>query len=405
VRAEPGGTTLQASYDAANRLSTVTAGGNALTLDYSGVQADGSNRPAVSTDQFGNQVTYGYDASTGRLGSMTLPGGNKIVYQYDATGRLAKVADWLGDFALYKYDGTGLVTSITISAGPVTVYQYDSASNLRSLVSAGVDGSVLAGYRYTVDANGNRVSSSALEPSTQGLSIVPGVLTYNATNRLTTGAAGQTYRYDASGRLTAIDGPGATTFTYDPFGRLTAAGTTQYAYDSRGLRVERNAGGTVRRFVYDLSGARPRVAMETDGANNPVAYYVWGVGLLWKVTAAGQIYFYHFDGDGNVVALSSPAVGVVNRYRYDPLGNVMASDESVENTFRARGQSGWVDDGDGLLYADGNYYAPDLRRFLPGTVNLDPPIPAAIVPRFTGAGACFLDGVADCDLATGRRTR
>ena len=44
--------------------------------------------------------------------------------------------------------------------------------------------------------------------------------------------------------------------------------------------------------------------------------------------------------------LSSPASGVVNRYRYDPLGNLMASDESVENSFRSMGQSGWVDDGD-----------------------------------------------------------
>ena len=76
--------------------------------------------------------------------------------------------------------------------------------------------------------------------------------------------------------------------------------------------------------------------METDGSNNPVAYYIWGSGLLWKVHAPGQIYFYHFDGDGNVVALSSPTSGVVNRYRYDPLGKLMASDESVENSFRAR---------------------------------------------------------------------
>jgi hypothetical protein len=105
------------------------------------------------------------------------------------------------------------------------------------------------------------------------------------------------------------------------------------------------------------------------------------------------------------VALSSPSAGVVNRYRYDPLGNLMASDESVENSFHARGQSGWVDDGNGLLYADGNYYAPELRRFLTGTVRLDPPNPTSFLPQFSGGSACFLDGVADCDLAAGRSTR
>ena len=49
---------------------------------------------------------------------------------------------------------------------------------------------------------------------------------------------------------------------------MTAGSATQYAYDGLGLRAERNAGGTVRRFVYDLSGDKPRVLMETDGSQN-----------------------------------------------------------------------------------------------------------------------------------------
>jgi YD repeat-containing protein len=404
-RTDPGGVTLQASYDPRNRLSSVSASGANANFDYSGVQADGSGRPSTSTDQFGNTVSYSYDPATGRLGSLTFPGGNKVTYQYDTTGRLAKVTDWLGDFALYKYDPTGLISSVNISSGPVTIYQYDAASNLRAVVGAGLDGSVVAGYRYTVDPNGLRLTASAREPSSQGLSISPGTLTYNAANRLTLGPSGETYRYDSSGRLIAVEGPTATTFAYDAFGRLTSAGNTQYSYDVNGLRVERNSGGSVRRFVYDVSGGRPRVIMETDGSNNPVAYYVWGLGLLWKITAAGQIYFFHFDGDGNVVALSSPTAGVVNRYRYDPLGKLMASDESVENSFHALGQNGWVDDGDGLLYADGNYYSPDLRNWLPGTIVLEPPNPAAIMPRFPGAGNCFFNGLTDCEAAAGRRTR
>jgi len=404
-RTEPTGTTLQASYDARNRLSTVSGAGNTLSFDYSGTQADATGRVSVSGDQFGDIVSYTYDPATGRLGSLTFPGGNKVTYQYDATGRLAKVTDWLGDFAVYKYDSTGLVSSINNSSGPVTIYQYNTASYLTAIVSAGTDGKVVAGYRYTVDANGLRSNASDLEPSSSALSVTPGALTYNATNLLTVGAGGQTYRYDASGRLVNIDGPGAAALAYDAFGRLITAGNTQYSYDTNGLRVERNSGGTVRRFVYDLSGSRPRVIMETDDANNPVAYYIWGLGLLWKVTASGQIYFFHYDGDGNVVALSSPSSGVVNRYRYDPLGRLMASDESVENSFRQMGQTGWVDDGDGLLYGDGNYYSPDLRRTLPGTVMLEPPNTAAIVPRFAGAGACFFDGLTDCEASAGRRTR
>ena len=400
ARTDPGGATLQASYDVQNKLVGASAGSGNLTLNSAGIERDTLNRVGAATDSFGNRLGYNYDAA-GRLSALTLPAGS-ITYQYDSAGRLAKVSDWLGDFAIYKYDAAGLVTGISISSGPVVAYQYDAASNLRAVISAGSDGTVIAGYRYTLDANGNRISSSAAEPSTAALPLTSTSILYDAANHVKSGG-GQTYRYDAAGRLVGIDGTGAATFTYDAFGRLTAAGSAQYGYDSLGLRVERNTGATTRRFVYDLSGSRPRLVMETDGSNNPVAYYVWGLGLLWRVTAAGQIYFFHFDGDGNVVSLSN-AGGVVNRYRYDPLGRLIASDESVENSFHARGEAGWVDDGNGLLYSGANYYAPNLRSSLPGTVNLDPPNPA-LAPRFSGAGACFFDGVAECALATGRRTR
>ena len=143
--------------------------------------------------------------------------------------------------------------------------------------------------------------------------------------------------------LIEIDGPGATTFTYDAFGRLTCVGTPSMHTTSLGLRAERNANGTVRRFVYDLSGARPRVVMETDGSNNPMAYDIWGLGLLWKVTPSGR--FTSITSMATAMWWRYPARprGVVNRYRYDPLGKLIASDESVENTFRARGRAaGWM---------------------------------------------------------------
>ena len=405
ARTEPAGNTMQATYDAQSRLKSVTSPAGSVSFDYSGIQRDAMNRVAQTTDSFGNQIGYSYNLS-GSLAAITLPGGNMISYQYDATGRLARVTDWLGDFAIYKYDATGLVTSISISAGPVTAYQYDKASNLTALVSstASADNGVAAAYRYTTDANGNRLSISAADPSSAPLAITAGSLTYNLANQVTGSSAGRTYRYDSSLRLQEIDGTGTTTFGYDAAGRVAAAGGTQYGYDGTGLRVERDTPGGARRFVYDLSRARPRLAMETDGANNPVAWYVWGLGVLWKISGDGKIYFYHFDADGNVVAVSSATSGIVNRYRYDPLGNLMASDESVENDLRARGQSGWVDDGNGLLYGDGNFYVPELRRTLAGLVSLDPPAPR-IVPAFAGPGACFVDGVAKCAISSGRRTQ
>ena len=402
-KTDPSGATLKATYTAGNRIASLTAGDTQTQFDYSGIQRDGLNRLARYTDSNGNQVAYTYDAA-GQLTGITLPGGKNVAYQYDHLHRLSKVSDWLGNFAVYSYDAAGWPVSVSVSGGPVTIYQYDSARNLRAIVSTGPDGTPVAGYRYSVDPNGNRTAVSALEPNTSAAAKT-GTLTYtfDAANRPIARSDGASYRYDTRGNLTAIEGAGSIKLTYDAFGRLQSlsgdAGAS-YSYDSTGLRVGRND----HRLVYDLSGERPRVVVETDGSNTPLAWYVYGLGLLWKVTADGTPYFYHFDGDGNTVALSNPTAGVVNTYRYDAQGRLVSVKEGVENLFHARGESGWMDEGNGLLFTGTQLQFPELRLTLPATADASPPVPD-LQPQLSGAGACFLEGVANCLAATGRRTR
>jgi YD repeat-containing protein len=338
---------------------------------------------------------------------MTLPGGNTVTYQYDRAHRLSQVSDWLGNFALYRYDAAGWPLSVTVSGGPIAVYQYDAAHNLRAIVSTGPDGSPVAGYRYTLDGNANRTAVSALEPFTAAVSFPAWSAAYDAANHPVTRSDGQSYKYDSRGNLTAIQGSGNVTLGYDAFGRLqsfNAGAPTTYGYDSTGLRVVRTVNGTARLFLYDLSGPEPRVLMEMDGSYTPIAWYVYGLGLLWKVAADSSTYFYHFDGDGNVVALSTPTGGVVNEYRYDPTGRLVASGETVENMFRARGEAGWMDDGNGLVFTNRLYQFPELRLTLPAMADPSPP-GAGLSPPFAGAGACFFRGVANCLAATGGRDR
>jgi hypothetical protein len=95
---------------------------------------------------------------------------------------------------------------------------------------------------------------------------------------------------------------------------------------------------------------------------------------------------------------------VVNQYRYDPTGRLIASNEAVENMFRARGEAGWMDDGNGLVFTNRLYQFPELRLSLPATADLSPP-GADLSPQFTGAGACFFQGVSSCLAAIGGRDR
>jgi YD repeat-containing protein len=405
-RTDPGGGVLQASYGVGNRITGLTAGNVQVTFDFSGIQRDSLNRLVSYTDSFGNQVSYTYDAA-GELTGMTLPGGNTVTYKYDRAHRLSQVSDWLGNFALYRYDAAGWPLGVTVSGGPIAVYQYDAAHNLRAIVGTGPDGSPVAGYRYTLDANANRTAVSALEPFTAAVSFPSYSVAYDAANHPVTRSDGQSYTYDARGNLTAIRGSSNVTLGYDAFGRLqsfNADTSTTYGYDSTGLRVVRTVDGTARLFLYDLSGPEPRVVMEMDGTYTPIAWYVYGLGLLWKVAADSSTYFYHFDGDGNVVALSTPVGGVVNEYRYDPTGLLIGSNEIVENMFRAHGEAGWMDDGNGLVFTNRLYQFPELRLTLPATADPSPPAPA-LSPPFAGAGACFFQGVSNCLFAAGRRDR
>ena len=251
----PAGPALTAEYDARNRLAGVAAGETRVALAPS-VNRDALNRITSSTDSFGNELGYAYDAA-GRMAELRLPAG-AVRYEYDRAGRLSKVADWAGNFALYRYDAAGAVTGISVSGGPVTAYQYDAARNLRALISTGASGDVVAAYRYVRDAAGNRTSVSAAEASSLPVEIAGARISYDAANRVASRDDGYQFRYDAAGNLVAIEGPLRADLSWDAFGRLERFASrieASYRYDAEGLRVERRTPDSVRRYIYDLSAA------------------------------------------------------------------------------------------------------------------------------------------------------
>jgi hypothetical protein len=92
---------------------------------------------------------------------------------------------------------------------------------------------------------------------------------------------------------------------------------------------------------------------------------------------------------------------VVNAYRYDPNGLLAGASEGIENAFKARGERGWIDDGNGLVFTGTAYQYPGVGLTLPAVANPAPPVPG-LTPVFGGGGACILEGVAACGLGSGR---
>ncbi|PJM66162.1 hypothetical protein BLX91_04335 [Bacillus subtilis] len=99
------------------------------------------------------------------------------------------------------------------------------------------------------------------------------------------------------------------------------------------------------------------------------AYTYGDSGQLLAFTQNGKKYFYHYNAQGDVIAISDSTGKTVAKYQYDAWGNptkTEASDEVKDNRYRYAGYQ--YDEETGLYYLMARYYEPRNGVFLP----LDP---------------------------------
>lgn len=375
-RTDAKGQVTQYGYDAANRLTSIRyadastanfsldANGNIVGMvDALGTTRyvyDARNRLTTHTDPFGATVSHVYDAAGNRI-LLTYPDGKQVGYDYDALNRLAAVADWLGNRTDYSYDGAGSLTgSLNDGNGTQTRYGYDAAGRLNSVLAARSDDSVIARYDLTLDAVGNRTAIDRQDPVAPGYVSQNTVAAYDDADRLTALGASPV-SHDANGNL--LGQPGGS-YQYDAADRLTVANGQRYAYDGQGHRLAATRGGVATRYVLDLAGSLSQVLMERDGAGNPTAYYVYGRGPIARIDPVSGARYYHYDANGNTVALTGPTGAITDAYAYGPFGEPLAQQGGTANPFRFLGQFGTMREGNGIDYLCARYYHPATGRFL-----------------------------------------
>ena len=154
-----------------------------------------------------------------------------------------------------------------------------------------------------------------------------------------------------------------------------AAVYTDYAWARAGATPANGLNHEVR-YVYDGR----LVLQERNGSNTPQVTYTRGSDLSGSFEGAGGIggllsrsdasghYYYHSDGNGNIVALMNSSRQVVARYRYDPFGNLLAMSGpmAAKNLYRFSSKE-WHPNS-GLYYYGYRFYEPNLQRWL----NRDP---------------------------------
>lgn len=340
---------LWKATDLGNGVYTYTYGENGLELIESPTSQ--TNSGAITETlryrygSLGNleRVTYGdgkfkqmnYRANDNRLGTVTLPSGETITYEYNSAGLVESETTKAPDGTVintvsYTYEN-GNVKTVMDSTGKTT-YGYDSVTGALS----GIDYPNGSGIAYTYDLLG-RVKTVTEWAKSDG-------------DRYTT-----VYDYDAFGNLKSVVDPAKklTTFVYDDANRLKErllpnGVTTVYEYDDLDRvqsMLHKNAAGTVLASVtYERKGiGEPTKITREDGSYVMLEYdpalrvkkeshYNQDNELLDEIT-------YTYDAAGKRMASSSKVSGDRSLaykpgYQLDSIGGAVEEDYDYDTNGR-----------------------------------------------------------------------
>jgi RHS repeat-associated protein len=409
------------SFDALDRLESSTrfdrgdAVGKRIAYTYD-VQG---NRLSV-TDPDGFSTFYSYDARN-RLATVTTQAGvtsyewweddllKRVLYPngtlhersaataYDRADRVREIVNrptqaGAPPFSTYSYgyDENGnrilqLETQAALSGGlPLgTTYTYDKVHRLLRVTYG-----ALGELSYSYEPNGNRASERGVDPRTgeaidrsYRYAALPGRpdTTFDGVNALTEvvdhldASRSVTYEYDRNlNQAVREEGTARSVSAFGARNELllaTGAGgaSLSFDYDHDKLRVKKiSAGSGETRYRYD-GGA---VLLEYDGAAlgfPTVRRYDYGYELLSlsHVSAGGTsraTEFYLGDALMSTVGLTDELGSLVQSHRYDAWGGSLGTAGSSDNARQYTGH--YRDEETGLHYFGARYYDDETGRFL-----------------------------------------
>lgn len=258
----------------------------------------------------------------------------------------------------YSYDPNGNRTKINLPNSEQITFTYDQLNQLTA--EEYPDGTKKV-YRY--DGFGNRTSVSLTKNgTTTEINAV-----FNSANQLTS-FGGETIQYDADGNRTS---DGQYTYDWNIEGNLvsiTKKGDSSpfitYKYDEQDRRIQKTVNGAVTKNVY--AGDSIDVLYETDAGGTVLRSYVYSAdGSRLTMKTQGQVFYYHYNGHGDVIALTDDTKKIVATYAYDAWGNVTSttgSGSAIDNPF---GYAGYMYDKEiKMYYLIARYYRPEQGVFL-----------------------------------------
>ena len=324
--------TAQTTYDALGRVTAQTdQNGYVTQFEY-----DDLGRLTAVVDALLQRTEYGYDEA-GNLVTQTDANSHVTSYEYDGLGRRIATELPLGQRSSTTHDAAGNVETTTDFNGQTITYEYDV--NNRLLFKRYPGGSSV-GFTYT--ATGRRESVT----DTRGVTTYH----YDVRDRLlsrtdydgTADARHISYGYDDAGNRTSVTTPsGRTDYTFDALNRMETvtdpdSGLTGYLYNEVGALVRTELpNGTVETREYDELNRL--VYLENTLGTEVISSYRYtldAVGNRTKVVEdTGRTVDYAYDNLYRLLGESITDSAAGDRtigYGYDPVGNRLTRDDSIE---------------------------------------------------------------------------
>jgi YD repeat-containing protein len=329
----PDGREILYGYDARGNLTSLTPPGRpAHIFAYTPVDLQGEYTPPRVAGSGSTVYTYNLDKELTRI---TRPDGQILDFTYDSAGRLSGLTIPSGQLS-YAYNAmTGKLTRITAPDGGMLDYTYDGTLLTKTTRTGTVSGEV--GFAYDNDFRVTSMSVNGVEPIT---------FEYDVDNLLTKAGSLSLTRIAENGLLAGSTlGSISDGLTYSGFGEVTnysaafngmALLSVQYTRDKLGRITQKveSVGGATDSFEYAYDVAGRLIEVKQNGT--PLASYTYdangnrltGLAVTTPTTYDDQDRLLEYQGStytytGNGELASKPTGAFVTTYQYDVLGNLL----------------------------------------------------------------------------------
>ena len=277
---------------------------------------------AVSADENGCGrkyafTTYTYDGN-GNITGIQLPSGDEIHREYDLCDRITaehyrEKNGGIDNRITYHYDKNGNLTEVRYQNDYTITMRYDYRYYEGGLLKEKrASGRILTSYTY--DAEGNKVSQKDLTGKETG------------------------YRYDFSGRLTAVTDMGQCNPDRLHFADADASGRilAEYVYSASGNPVVKKIGGNIT-STYGYDELLNIKALKTETEKQTLAdnhyFYDGNSNQIRKEGLEGTT-GYAYDGRNRLTEISYPSAlgGYTEKLGYDAAGNRIRRETEQEIT-------------------------------------------------------------------------